>query len=287
MLASRRMLSSQDPLFTRALTGVLTEIWPQRDRYEELRRGGPVAGSEAKIDDAKAVSRFALEFARQQWIMGSDYLVAWDLILKAGRLPSFAHAALLRQALEGAVTARWLMEPGIDPAERCRRGALIQRRDYQDRLQWEDATATAGIVVPGRARTARARLDELAEQLKTADVVLPPHARISLTRLFTKYVMDHPSYGWSRLPTQEFPWRFDGRGLYSALSGVAHNRHWAMAAFSAHTRMGVAAGVTGSQNVVVTGSDGIRLLFTATAVATSGTALHEMLAYCGLEQTGE
>lgn len=52
----------------------------------------------------------------------SDYARSFAELFAADRLPVYGHLSLARSALEAAVVAAWLNDPGIDPGERVRRG---------------------------------------------------------------------------------------------------------------------------------------------------------------------
>lgn len=262
---------NQDPRITALLRERLDQLVPLRERFDRLRRDGPAADSEADRDGATEVGRMALEFARLQWISGSDHLVTWDLVVAAGRQPWHGHASLLRQGMEGAVTARWLLERDIDPSERRQRGAAIQRRDYDDRLEWERATGTAEKAIAGRQKNATERLAELDALIAPEGVPKQPPA-LGPTRLFELYWVNDGRAAWPK----------NGRALYQALSSISHNRQWSIK-YTERTRTGPAsAGVTGSQDVLATASGPLAVVFTGCAVATLRTALEELEQYCGL-----
>lgn len=262
---------NQDPRITAMLRERLDQIVPLREGFDRLRRDGPSADSEAARDGLTEVGRMALEFARLQWISGSDHLVTWALVVSAGKQPWHGHASLLRQGMEGAVTARWLLEPGIDASQRRQRGAAIQRRDYDDRLEWERATGTADRAITGRKKSATERLAEL-DALITAEGVPKQPPALGPTKLFELYWVNDPRAAWPK----------NGRALYQALSSISHNRQWSIQ-FTERTRMGPAsAGVTGSQDVLVTASGPLAVMVTGCVVATLRTALEELEQYCGL-----
>lgn len=273
------ILLPQDPDIAAALVALVGEIWPLRERYDALNVAGPAAGSSAANNDAERIDRYALEEARTQWVLGSDNLVAWDVIVKAGKQPMNAHATLLRQAMEGAVTARWLIEPGIGQTMRRQRGVRVTRRDLTDRADWERASGTAQKAIPGRARTAQERLAQLEVDAKRAGLAWEDDREIGVTWLFANYYVPHRRYPWKSRSRSLFT--FDGTTLYQALSGIAHNRSWAMGAFTERERAGPAPGVTGSENNLVSASSVGSLIFTATAMATLAKALEELESYCG------
>lgn len=253
------------------LDEVFGELVPLRERYDRLRRNGPTPGSLAAADDKTEIGRLPLAFARMQWITRSDHLLTWALVSRGGIQPWYGHTSLIRQGLEGAVTARWLMEPTLTPDDRRQRGAAILQRDYEDRLDWEKTTDMADKPIPGREMTATERLAELATWRESEGVASTPRMP-GPTRLFRDHWMNHPSYAW--------PW--NGKALFQALSSISHNRQWSIL-FMQRERLGAdSAGVSGSQDVVFTASGPFAVVFTACAVATLRAALEEIDAYCGV-----
>lgn len=270
---------SQDAAVTGALRSLLAGVWPLRDRYHALVTVGPTRDSSAARHDTNRLDRYALEFARQQWGLCQDNLVAWDAVLKQGIQPQHAHTVLLRQAMEGAVTARWLVEPGLSDDNRRLRGVPAERRDQQDRGEWERAAGIADVEIVGREKTARQRLAELQTAAEAAGIEWSKMRDIGVRWLFAHYYVVHPRYAWRTRPGSAIT--FDGATLYQALSGLSHNRSWAHALFSAMEPAEAAAGVTGSVNARLSANGVAALLFTATTMATLGKALDELEAYCG------
>lgn len=78
---------AQDSRITKLLGDLLDQLVPLRERFDRLRRDGPNVASQAARDGTTEVGRLALEFARLQWITGSDHLLTWDLVVSAGKQP--------------------------------------------------------------------------------------------------------------------------------------------------------------------------------------------------------
>lgn len=275
---SEPILLPQEGEITKALRELLAEIWPLRDRYDALTAAGPTPDSLAARHDANRLDRYALEFARQQWGLCNDNIIAWEAVIKAGLQPHHAHATLLRQALEGAVTARWLMEPGIADETRRLRGVKMERRDQADRAEWERAAGVADKTIVGRAKTGQERLAELKAAATAAGIEWKKMHAIGVRWLFAHYHVIHPRYQWKT--RADSPITFDGTTLYQALSGISHNRQWAAAAFSVVEPASPAAGVTDSTNARWSANSYLSLILTGTAMATLAKALEELEKYC-------
>ncbi len=269
----------QDERVTRALRRLLAGVWPLRDRYHALVAAGPTSDSLAARHDADRLDRLALEYARQQWGLCQDNLIAYEAVLAQGIQPQHAHASLLRQAMEGAVTARWLLQPDIPDDKRRLRGVKADRRDHEDRAQWERAAGVADMDLAGREMTAKERLTELRERAEAAGIEWKKMQPIGVTWLFRNYYVVHPRYGWVSKPDAVIA--FNGATLYQSLSGLAHNRAWAHMLLSSVEEGEPAPGVTDSRNARVSANGYLALLLTGTAMATLETALDELEAYCG------
>jgi hypothetical protein len=172
------------------------------------------------------------------------------------------------------------MEPRISKADRRQRGAWTQRRDYRDRKGWELATVTSEEgSVPNRAMSAEGRIRALNRRLNMART--PIRVQPTMGELFERYAKDHGDFPWRHKRAKGHPWDLNGHALWSLLSGTAHARMWAVAIATKRKATAPARGSTGSQNVLLTGSDEFMLLFTATAVATSEAALRDLVDYSG------
>lgn len=271
--------TTQEEAITRALRQLLAGIWPLRDRYHTLVVAGPTPDSPAARHDAARLDRLALEYARQQWGLCQDNLIAYEAVLKQGIQPQHAHASLLRQAMEGAVTARWLAEPHLPDDKRRQRGVKMDRRDHEDRAGWERSAGVAGVEIPGREMTAKERLAQLEGRAEAVGIEWKKMRPIGVTWLFRNYYVVHPRYPWKSPPDAVVA--FNGATLYESLSGLAHNRAWAHVLLSAVEEADPAAGVTDSSNTRLSANGVLALILTGTAMATLAKALEELEAYCG------
>jgi hypothetical protein len=235
--------------------------------------------SPAARHDADRLDRLALEYARQQWGLCQDNVIAYEAALKQGMQPQHAHAGLLRQAMEGAVTTRWLVEPDLPDDERRLRGVKMDRRDHEDRAAWERSAGVADAEIAGREMTAKQRLAKLRERAEAVGIEWKKMQPIGVAWLFRNYYVVHRRYPWKSPPDAQI--KFDGATLYQSLSGLAHNRSWAHVLFSAVEEADPAAGVTDSVNARLSANGVTTLILTGTAMATLGTALEELEAYCG------
>lgn len=275
--------STQEAAITRALRRLLAGVWPLRDRYHALVAAGPTPDSLAARHDRDRLDRLALEYARQQWGLCQDNLIAYEAVLAQGIQPQHAHASLLRQAIEGAVTCRWLIEPDLPDDKRRLRGVKADRRDHEDRAEWERAAGVADVEITGREATAKQRLAVLREAAEALGIEWKKMHPIGVTWLFRNYYVVHPRYGWESEPDALIA--FNGTTLYQALSGLAHSRAWAHVLLSSVEEGGTAPGVTGSRNARLSANGYLALRFTGTAMATLEVALEELASYCGRLQS--
>ncbi len=217
--------TNQDEAITRALRSLLADVWPLRAGYHALVAAGPAPDSDAKRHDADRLDRLALEYARQQWGLCQDNLITYEAVLAQGIQPQHAHASVLRQAMEGAVTCRWLIEADLPDDKRRLRGVKMDRRDHEDRAEWERAAGVADIEIAGREMTGKERLAQLKERAELVGIEWKKMRAIGLTWLFRNYYVVHPRYPWQSPPDALVG--FNGATLYQSLSGLAHNRAWA------------------------------------------------------------
>src|ERR1035437_9298246 len=133
----RPSASEFDPETTEELMLVLAgvdEFWRRR---EAVLRRSPARGSLAAADAALPDARFVSIFAGQTLGSAVDYLHAWRLLTRGGEISFWAHFALLRGAIEGAVRCRWLVDSGVESGVRVGRGYAARRDDQEERRRWE------------------------------------------------------------------------------------------------------------------------------------------------------
>lgn len=189
------------------------------DGYEAVVKAGRAPGSPARVDAALPAGRTAYDLATSAWLSGGDNLLAWHhLRLGASVQPPSAQYTLLRGALEGAVTCRWLVDPWATSKERRRRGAIAQLEDYVERGKFEASIDTRPFVAPAKSgadRAADLRQLLVSEGEMAADATADPRS-LSMTDRFKLYAMTSG---------------YDGSWLYRVLSAFAHGRQWPLAPF--------------------------------------------------------
>jgi hypothetical protein len=95
-------------------------------------------GSLRELDQRDPRGRFVYELAATAIGVATDHLEAWrELRQEAHCQPMWAHASILRGALETSCVCRWLVDPSKSSSERVRRGvkapgALTCTRGHQD-----------------------------------------------------------------------------------------------------------------------------------------------------------
>lgn len=199
------------------LVAALLAIQPLTERLQAAIVPRP--GSLAARDGGPRVGRHALELAIAALALGVEHLEAWRLLaFEAHVLPPFVYLTLLRAGIEGAVLARWLLEPGITRDARRSRGLGAQWADYDDRRKFEQQIG-AGLARTGKRAVERIRdLEEKAKKLRLPITKVP-----TKTRLCELYAMP-------LLPPQVRSTL--GGELYRMLSGTPHGRQWSLPAIA-------------------------------------------------------
>ena len=140
--------TQQDPLVTAKLGEVLAQAPVLFDRLTATSRAGAQPGSDAATDEATPLGHHVRIMAIDHLMTGLDHLVMWHRLLTAGVQPYASHITLIRGAMEGAVTCRWLIDPREDSAERVRRGVALLLEDYGNRDDFERDFGIADAVKP-------------------------------------------------------------------------------------------------------------------------------------------
>jgi len=254
----------QHPKITAELMSVLARVPGLFDQMNAMGRQAPAPGSEASRDSARPLGHHVAILATDHLSTGMEHLVAWRNLLVAGSQPYAAHMTLIRGAMEGAVTCRWLVDPRIDSAERIRRGIALLLDDYGNRRDFERDWGITAVEPPAKSaadRIATLRADR--DRAKIGHLAVP-----GPTSLFGAYS------GWS-------PAR--GRGAYRLLSAFAHGQQWKGLILRIDA---VGADVPGGQVVRVSANDELAVAFTAFAVRVAGSALAELGSYVGRASEG-
>jgi len=176
-------------------------------------------GSAATSEKRDRLGAFAYDLAATYLRAALDHTRAWQTLLRAGEVPSFAYLSLLRTAHESAFVALWLMEPGVPAEERRARGVAAQLADYEERHKLEADMGITAIQPPGR--TAAQRRTEL----------LADATRHGLTRVTSKgkaVVTTPPSTVELFIRFEPVPPGTKGSFLYRLYSGYAHAKQWAV-----------------------------------------------------------
>jgi len=250
---------AQDEKFSRAIQQSLAgldELYVRMDALE----AGPTPGSPAAEDAAKPGGDQTWVYATTAVQVATDHLRAWRHLHLSGMQPPFAHWTLLRAAVEGAVTARWLCDPALPPAKRIGRGLGAGIDDLQQRQGFE-----------GRIRK------------KMPDVVLPKvaaHTRISQLKKINVPVL--PLRGPTELVAMYAPSRgVDAQVLYRALSAFAHHKLWAVPLLGVVVVQGAIPGMPTVARSHVVAHDQLVWLLTDWAVLCVRLAVDDVLAYSG------
>lgn len=257
--------SDFDPEMTAEIIRLLAGVDGLSRRREAVLGRSPARGSLAAADAALPDARFVSIFAGQALGSAVDYLHAWRLLTRGGEIPFWAHFALLRGALEGAVRCRWLVDSGVDSGVRIGRGYAARRDDQEERRKWETSVAgirgsmPSGEPGPLSAAERLARLDAPEAIRKRSEAGVQSVSFTNTTALMKSYELE--------------PW-------YRLASGAAHAKEWALAATDlrqAPDQPSTAA----VRHGVVTASAPVALALTTVAVRAVRTALEDVEAYQG------
>ena len=235
----------------------LRHIPPMRDMHESLIKAGPASGSPAAIEVARPAGNNVWTLANQAWANASEHLLVWGhLLFDAEIHPRNAHATLLRSGLEGAVTARWLVDPKANGDERIARAVGLLLEDFDQRRKFENAV---GAMAPTHGgMLAVGRIDELKQEAAAAGIVP------------------------GRVPTmvERFDVYSEGNWLYRLLSAYAHGFQWSLLG-STLSESVPSAGVPDTTAMKVTADGPFSLAATIWAVEGLSKALAELHAYAG------
>jgi hypothetical protein len=179
-------------------------------------------------------------------LAATDYARCFADLFDGQRAPVFGHLALARAALEAAMAAGWLNEPGVGWAERARRGLWEQVKSAWE--QWEGAQAPSEHDDREAAERKLAELDAAKKRLDRWCAVAEPFGWEVLGRSTGRLrvvsqerdAKDDPAFStcrpWPGVGIDELllgdvlgPRAHDlGRTQWSYLSGVEHVTWFAM-----------------------------------------------------------
>lgn len=172
----------------------------------------PQPKSIAARDVKTRVGRHAIELAATGLSLSIEHLDVWRrLVVDAHLAPPFTYLTLVRTSIEGAVLARWLLDPHLTRDERRARGLGAQWVDYDERRKFE---ADAGIGPGPPGKPAVKRLHDVEAKARRLNLTLQrPPARTDLFRMFVL------------ANTRGKPL---GSVIYRLLSAPAHGHQWAL-----------------------------------------------------------
>jgi hypothetical protein len=253
---------NQDPRITAKLAEVLAQAPVLFDRLTSTSWAGAQPGSLAATDESSPLGHHVRIQAIDHLTTGIDHLVMWHRLLTSGVQPYAAHITLIRGAMEGAVTCRWLIDPREDSAERVRRGVALLLDDYSNRADFERDFGIADAIKPPAKSAADRRADLKAERIAAK---IGPTQAPRMTALFGGYIGLPPARG---------------RAVYRLLSAWAHGKQWKglTAKFEV---VEDAVAMRGGKLVKVSANDDMSLNLTALGMMTATRALNELDAFCG------
>jgi hypothetical protein len=118
-----------------------------------------------------------------------DHLLAWAGVFIRGQLqPVYAHYTLVRSAIESTATARWLVDPKVDPRVRVARGIgytitdLVERKRIEQ-IPWPESAPPR----PARSATWRPAVERIANLEERAAVAGLCPLKISHTDVVARF----------------------------------------------------------------------------------------------------
>lgn len=257
---------SQDPATTARLVEVLAQAPVLFDRLHTTAQAGASPGSEAAKDASAPLGHHGQIMAIDHLSCGVEHLVVWRRLLLAGVQPYAAHMTLVRGAMEGAVTCRWLIDPRADSADRIRRGVALLLEDYGNRRDFERDIGIAADAIKPPAKSAADRYTEL-RAARTANKIGATQVP-KMTALFGGYAGLQAGHG---------------RAIYRLLSAYAHGKQW-KGLTTANEVVEDAIAVPGGQLMKVTANDDWSVRMTLFGVRAAAAAVGELETYYGADR---
>jgi hypothetical protein len=197
-----------------------------KQRYHEYLETPPPFGSRAAELADDALGERALHIASTSLASALDHVGMMGRIFASRELPPYALFGLARTALEGALTAEWLMEPGLSLSDQIARGVGAQCDDYDQRAKLETAiglqpTGKTKRAVDRKAAYMSKALDRHHAKLNEDGALVPTRPLLAVVALFDRF----EEWTVTRAGGSEI--RVPGSALYRVLSAFAHSKQWA------------------------------------------------------------
>lgn len=225
------------------------------------------AGSQVALDESAWTYSQTHDLVATFVVAALDHLALWRHVVETRYQPIYAHMSLLRVAMESALAAYWLVEPGITQEVRRARTYAAQFQSLDERRKVEEA---ARIITVPPAKSADVRLSELIETAsnegltkanKNGTIILALPMR-SVIDLFDDYEEPPPKGG-------QASW------VYRFMSGYSHGLQWA-----AMLNAQVVAPIGESRALgMVTANDAATVDMTIRAVRATARAVDAYTAY--------
>lgn len=157
-----------------------------KQRFEHVHLGAPLLGSRQFRDRRLPLGEHVGLTASGRLAGALDHLVTWHrYIFELQAMPVYAHLTLLRPVLEGAVQARWVLDPGEAPATRVRRAIGVVLHDLEEQRKFEETLRAAGWSPSSTYMGARERGTRITGEAVEAS--LAPIRLMGTTDLLQKY----------------------------------------------------------------------------------------------------
>jgi hypothetical protein len=211
-------MPSLTPEEIKRVIGAIEFITKQVALAEQARADAERSDDGARAVDSASTAGFAAyEMANLKLSACEDYLHATAALL-AGGIPRYACYVLLRSALEAAAGAYWLMEPGLNDAERQARSITAQ---------YLNAMATKRADPKQDMKERLAEFQQAAAELGAAPVLDERNQLVGFGKRrpsITEQVMTMPTLNHKGMKSG----RHVGEWAFTTLSGFAHAEMWAI-----------------------------------------------------------
>jgi hypothetical protein len=206
------------------LLGALERVPDLRARFEAVKLGAPLLGSLQAGDLQVPQGSLVGDIAHVKLSFALDHLrTVRHLLVEARWMPTDAHLTLLRPVFEGAVQARWLLDPSATPQMRVSRayGALLADLEEQRKIEQE---ASGDPDWPKQASGWAVARTQQRKQEAIAACLLPEH--LTTIDLLERYGLQ--------------PHHRDAV-LFRQASGILHSQTWAAIHFGEDVVVGQTA----------------------------------------------
>ena len=254
---------NQDPKATAELVRLLSMTAELQTRLHFVVTTRRRPSSPAAEDEDHPLGHHAVILATEAVAAAVEHLEVWRRLLTVAQVqPYGAHMTLIRGALEGSVTCRWLVDASVPSVERVRRGVALLRDDYINRRDFDRDMGIRAVPSPGK--TAAARVKDLERDYRAAKV--KPGAAMGVTSRCRAYAV----------PSGDI-----GVAAFRLLSAFAHSHQWAGLGMQLE-EVPSAPAVKGGRIMKASADDSLAVSMTTIGMETALAAINDLERHAGL-----